>query len=388
MQKTPKKAERFPLWQHPGGQWCKKHRGKFYYFGTDREAALKEYTRTWDDIKAGRRPKDNLRDPSTFTTLADVINHFLNAKRERVTTGELTFRQWSEYKTVGEKLVAIMGRNRSAADLQPDEFASVRKEAAKRLGPVALGNYIQRVRSIFKYAFEAKLIDVPIRFGPDFTKPPRRTVRLEKAKGGSRMIEAAAIRKLLKSAGSPLDAMILLAINCGFGQGDCAELPKSALARRGWIDFHRPKTASPRRCKLWPETIKALNRAIANRPAATNPDDDKLVFITRWGRPYVRFTEPKDGKAGCRIDGIIQEFGKLTAKVGIKTKGFYSLRHVFRTVADECLDPVAAGLIMGHVDESIAANYRALVGDDRLERVAGHVRKWLFGGKIRRTKRG
>ena len=379
MKKTQKKAEGFPLWLHPRGQWCKKHRGTFYYFGADKEEAIKRYGREWDDIRAGRRPKPDPTNPALYTTLADVVNHFLTAKRKRVESGELTFRQWSEYMTVGEKIVAILGRNRNAADLQPDEFGKVREEAADRLGPVALGNYIQKVRSIFKWAFEAKLLDVPTRFGPDFAKPPRRAVRLQRAENGSRMIQAKEIRKLLKAAGSPLDAMLLLGLNAGFGQGDCAELPKSALARRGWIDFRRPKTGNPRRCPLWRETQKALDRAIRNRPAPTNPEDEGLVFITRWGRPYVRFTQPDDGKPGCRIDGIIQEFKKLADRGRVKVKGFYSLRHVHRTVSDEVLDPVACGVIMGHVDETVAGGYREFVTDDRLRRVVDHVHDWLYG---------
>src|SRR5262245_61746987 len=129
MEKTGKKEERFPLWKHPGGQWCKKHRGTFYYFGTDKEEALKKYVREWDDIKAGRRPKSAPTDPSKYTTLADVVNLFLAAKRKRVDNNEMTFRQWSEYLNVGEKLVAILGHNRNATDLQPDEFAKVREEA-------------------------------------------------------------------------------------------------------------------------------------------------------------------------------------------------------------------------------------------------------------------
>src|SRR5262249_39330715 len=59
--------------------------------------------------------------------------------------------------------------------------------------------------------------------------------------------------------------------------------------------------------------------------------------------------------------------------------GFYTLRHVFRTVADAARDPVAIDLIMGHSDPSMGAHYRQRVEDDRLRAVADHVRRWLFG---------
>ena len=121
------------------------------------------------------------------------------------------------------------GSDRIVVDIQPTDFAALRASVAVRLGPVALGNFIQRIRTVFKYGFDAGLLDVPVRYGPGFCKPSRRVVRLERAKLGARVIDAVAVRKLVKLADVQLRAMILLGVNCGLGQGDCSELPRSAL---------------------------------------------------------------------------------------------------------------------------------------------------------------
>ena len=58
--------------------------------------------------------------------------------------------------------------------------------------------------------------------------------------------------------------------------------------------------------------------------------------------------------------------------------GFYTLRHVFRTVADAARDSVAIDLIMGHSDPSMGGHYRERIEDGRLKAVGQHVRQWLF----------
>jgi hypothetical protein len=55
------------------------------------------------------------------------------------------------------------------------------------------------VRTVFKYGFEAGLIEKPIRYGPQFKKPFTSVLRRHRAKNGERMLEADEIRKLLQA---------------------------------------------------------------------------------------------------------------------------------------------------------------------------------------------
>lgn len=67
--------------------------------------------------------------------------------------------------------------------------------------------------------------------------------------------------------------------------------------------------------------------------------------------------------------------------------GFYALRHTFETVAGESRDQVAVDHIMGHAREYMASIYRERTSDGRLQAVAEHVRKWLFGTKPKNNRR-
>ena len=105
-------------------------------------------------------------------------------------------------------------------DLTPADFERLRTVLAKKRGPVALGNEIGRVRMVFKYADDNALIDRPVRYGQGFKKPSKKTLRKARAANGKRMFEADELRAMIANAKVPLQAMILLGANCGFGQTD------------------------------------------------------------------------------------------------------------------------------------------------------------------------
>jgi integrase len=370
--KPAKPYDDFPLFPHASGQWAKKIRGKLYYFGVwpDPDAALDSYLKQKDDLHAGRKPRP---DPSAVT-VKDVANDFLNAKQALVDTGELSGRTWADYKQVCDMVVAHVGKSRLAEDVGPDDFAALRKKVAKKWGPQRLGSkLIQYTRCLFKHALDAGLIDRPVRFGPGFKRPSKKVLRLNRAEAGPKLFTAEEIRRLIDAAGPSMRAMILLGINCGFGNADCGELPLSAVdLEKTIIDFPRPKTGIPRRCSLWPETVAALREALGRRHEPKNEEDAGLFFITKYGLAWNKDTS---------TNPVSQEMGKLLKALGIngrKGLGFYTLRHSFRTVADESKDQPAVDFIMGHEVPHMSSVYRETISDARLHAVAEHVRTWLF----------
>jgi integrase len=375
----PSNKGKFPLWLHPSGQWCKKIKGKHRYFGTDRDAALKRYVQERDDIEAGRKP----RPKTDAAILADVVNAFLAEKQNRLDAGELSGRTWAEYFATCETLIDHFGRDRQVGDLRPDDFASLRAKTAKRLSALSLANYVNRVRVVFKFAFDFALIDVPVRYGAGFDRPAKKTLRLERAKKGPRLVSAADLWKLIDAADMQLRAMILLALNGGLGSTDCAQLRRPALdVRPGWVNYPRPKTGTGRRFPLWPETASVVAEVLdKERRSPRDPADADLVFLTRTGQAWTRFSGDETGRRSV-IDSINLMYGRLLTKCGVKHPGgFYTLRHVHRTVADEVGDRPAVDLVMGHVDPSVASYYREIIADERLEKVVNHVRTWLLAGK-------
>jgi len=377
----------FPLFRHATGRWCKKIRGKFHYFGkvaddSDGQLALAKWLEDKDDLLAGRTP----RVKPEGLTLRELLDRFIVSKRHLLDTCEITPKHFAELYACCRRIGDAFGLSRLVIDLAADDFERLRKAIAKQWGPVRLGNEVQRVRSVFKFGFEAGLIDRPLRFGPGFKKPTRKVMRLNRAKNGPRMFDAAELRQIVDSASQPMKAMVLLGINCGFGPSDVANLPSNAInLTTGWADYPRPKTGIPRRCPLWHETVAAVEEAIAVRPKAKEPEATSLLFITKHGHKWERVgvSEPDPDTGKLRITNnnpVVQECIKLLKKLKLHRRGlgFYTLRHTFETVAGGAKDQVAVNALMGHVDDSMAANYREKIEDDRLEAVTTHVHKWLF----------
>lgn len=364
----------FPLFPHQTGHWAKKVRGKLYYFGKvsadpKGQAALLEWDRVKEARLAGREPRPKVEG----VTVGELCDRFLQAKDQLLSEGQITKRTWDDYKRVTDRIVAKFGSGRVVVDLTTEDFAALRASIAKTYGPVSLGNEIQRCRVVFKYGIDEGLIDRPMRYGQLFKRPSKKVLRVAKAEKGSKMIEAVDLKRLIEAADVKLKAMIYLGLNAGFGNSDCGTLPLKALdLKAGFVMYHRPKTGINRRCPLWPETVEALNAVLGKRKPPKDSDVAELVFVTKYGQAWAK--DEADSP-------ITKQFRKLLNKLKLHKPGigFYSLRHVFRTVAAGAKDLEATRCIMGHTSGHIEEGYIEQLPDDaRLRAVTDFVRAWLY----------
>ena len=226
---------------------------------------------------------------------------------------------------------------------------------------------------MFKFAWDNGLIDRPVLCGQEFKRPSKKVLRVHRAKKGAKLFTAEQIRRLLDAASPAMRAMILLGINGGMGNADCGYLPRTAVnLETSMIDFPRPKTGVARRVPLWPETVEAIRVASAMRPDPKDDEHADLMFVTKYGQPWAKETSDPT---------VAKEFAKLLRRLQMnprKGAGFYTLRHVFRTISDEVKDQPAINHIMGHSPGDMASEYRERISDARLKAVTDHVRGWLF----------
>ena len=88
-------------------------------------------------------------------------------------------------------------------------------------------------RSVFYYANEG--MDAGIKYKQPLRSPTGKQLRKARHETGERLFEAVEIQELLDVASDSMKAMILLGINCGFGNYDCATLPIEASGFVRWV---------------------------------------------------------------------------------------------------------------------------------------------------------
>ncbi len=136
--KPPKPYDDFPLFAHATGQWAKKVRGRMLYFGpwADWQGALAKWQTQRDDLMAGRKPRPV---GEAVVRLKDLANDFLNAKRDKMTQGELSPRTFQGLYGGCARILDFLGKDRAVDDLRPMTSALCVSTWQKRTGRTPWG---------------------------------------------------------------------------------------------------------------------------------------------------------------------------------------------------------------------------------------------------------
>ncbi len=239
------------------------------------------------------------------------------------------------------------------SDLTTSLLAGYRNELAVNtsIGRIEANHHIEQVRGFLKWGMDTHdlrppaigaIRKFPIKAKNGHGKSQNRTPLTWKQ-----------IKKLL-SAASPVDiALVLLGLNCGFGNSDIGSLKLSEVdLDRGLISDRRKKTGVSRDFMLWDKTITALRIYLAHhRGKTTDANIDKLFFVSRNGKPMCWERIDEKGKTH-RSDAVKNRFDKLCKRAGVSLPygtGFYILRHTYATMIGELSsDPREVQAAMAH----------------------------------------
>jgi len=357
------RSAKFPLTLHPIGQYCKKIRGKLYYFGTDRKLALERYLEQAAYLHAGKQPRP--RPAGDRLSIKTLCNLYLDHQESRAAIGEIRLRQISDLISLLKSFVRFMGPNRPVSDISTVDLQNYRNKLINtRKSPNTINNRVAAVKAMYNWALDNEIIDT----APRLKAVKKITLRKrEKPVFATRQVQA-----LPEKACVQMKAMIWLGLNCGFGCTDCAELEWENLdLENGRVRMPKGKTGIDRNLPLWPETVRALKEV---------PKRGELVFYTRIGNPWVRTvrSKEKDGtEKYTKDDAVTKAFSKLMKKTGIKVPkgvGFYSLRRTAATIAAHSGDPFAVQKLLGHADVKMASTYVQNISE-QTDRVINNSRK-------------
>jgi integrase len=359
------RSDKFPLTLHPTGQYCKKIKGKLYYFGSNKELAFASYLEEAAYLHLGK----GIRRQSTGDALSLKMfcNLYLEHQESRTAIGEVKLRHVYDQTLILRSFVKFVGPNRPVSAISTIDLQNYRTKLIKESKTAStINNHISSIKAMYNWALENDIANNI----PNLKAVKKITI----AKNDKPTFTMPQIRELLQNSSAQMKAMIWLALNCGFGCTDCAQLKwKNLDLQNSRVDFPRGKTGIDRNLPLWPETVQALKET---------PKKGELVFYTRKGNPWVRTIRGTDNDGADKYvkdDAVTKEFSKVIRKAGIlkqKGVGFYTLRRTAATWTARSGDPFAVQKLLGHANLKMASIYVQDVSE-QTDRAINNTRKLI-----------
>ena len=410
----------FPLRPHRNGQWYKSvwnprtRRSEQVYFGNWKsdptgERALHDPISGWlarrSAIKAGT---DCLRVTAQGSdeqqlTLGELMRRFLQHNKLKVDAGDLSIRTLGDYIRETRKFVEFFGTGMVVSGLGPAHFSVFMRHLVedRKLGRYARRRVRVYINVMLGFGAKNGWFTIPAK-GADWIAPATDAAAIRQAKlragepdYSDRILSGDELTRLLQHATPAWKAILLVAVNCGFGPADIGRLRwKHINMTTGHVNFPRLKTGQQREGYLWKQTRRALEACAKlkrHRKAIERDGKDAFVFLSEDGNPMYR-EAPRvrevevDGRRERKVVGVTCEnavsitFRRYVRELELPPGlTFYRLRHTFKTLAKASRDRDAIDLMMGHADNSIGKRYdHEVITIARLKRVAVAVKRQLW----------
>ena len=149
--KRKTRSDKFPLTLHPTGQYCKKVKGKVYYFGSNKHRALQNYLEQATMLHAGRGSKSGT--PVNNMALKTLCNLYLEHQESKVQTGELTAGYFSDQVRSLRKFVRFIGPSCIIAEISALDLQNYKRKLRKSYGSAYRVNLnIAIMKAVFHWA--------------------------------------------------------------------------------------------------------------------------------------------------------------------------------------------------------------------------------------------
>ena len=343
--------------------------GRRIYLGPDKEEALKRYYRLGLGVALIQQEPAS----PVEITIKELANRFITAQQANWRNPKDTLKC---YKGWLGRFIEDHSRLR-VADFTVEQFANWKISLKKRgYSAESINHYLSAVRAMFSFAEETELIEK----APKLTRI-KNEARPRPGSKATPLYTSDNLRLLLGQADIQMKAMIMLALNCGFGPKDIQDLTWDHIDGER-VTLPRSKTGVCQTYLLWPETLQLLNRIRQQKSCQISEiadltlanDINGYVFLTRFKNPWNK-------------DSIAEQFSKLCKKADVPCYGFYRLRHCASTAMSLVATPHVHRKFMRHsqlqqqvtythtpdneVDKAIMKAKEKLLGEGRITSSVG-----------------
>ena len=129
--KRKTRSDKFPLTKHPTGQYCKKIKGKIYYFGSDKKEALQRYLDQAAYLHGGQYNNAGIHTNENMT-LKQLCDLYLKYQFSKVQANDLTARHHNDQISSLNKLMSFLGHSRRIKDISTLDLQNYKRKLQKK----------------------------------------------------------------------------------------------------------------------------------------------------------------------------------------------------------------------------------------------------------------